>query len=72
MKVKAVLWTNHVREDGTCRIMIYTYANGKKKYYRTGIFIPEENWSADKQEVKGIPTRLKNIYNEKIRTISAP
>jgi len=71
MTTKAVLWTKNKNQKNTYQVLIYCYNAGKKKYYRTGIFIPEENWSADKQEVKGIPTRLKNIYNEKIRTLKA-
>src|SRR6056297_3749033 len=63
MKVKAVLWTNHVREDGTCRIMIYTYANRKKKYYNTGLHVRPENWSESKEKVIGLPQHIKNRIN---------
>lgn len=68
MKVKAVLWTNHVREDGTCRIMIYTYTNGKKKYYNTGIHVKPENWSVSKEGVIGLPQYVKNRINAAIAT----
>lgn len=63
-----MLWTNHVREDGTCRIMIYTYANGKKKYYNTGIHVKPENWSVSKEGVIGLPQYVKNRINAAIET----
>lgn len=71
MTTKAVLWTKNKNQKNTYQVLIYCYNKGKKKYYGTGIFIPEDNWSPEKQEVQGIPAQLKNIYNEKIRSLKS-
>jgi site-specific recombinase XerD len=71
MTTKAVLWTKNKNQKNTYQVLIYCYNKGKKKYYGTGIFIPEDNWSIEKQEVQGIPAQLKNIYNEKIRSLKS-
>ena len=71
MKVKAVHWTSRMSNDGTAQVMIYVYANGKKRYYGTGIKIKPENWSPSKEKVIGIPAYVKNSYNAAIESQKA-
>ena len=63
MKVKAIHWTARKSKDGTAQVMIYVYAQGKKKYYGTGIKVLPKNWSASKQKVIGLPQYMKDSYN---------
>lgn len=66
MKVKAVLWTARMSQNGTAQVMIYVYKNGKKKYYGTGIKVKPANWSKSKQNVIGLPQYVKDSYNTTI------
>jgi site-specific recombinase XerD len=68
MKVKAVLWTARMSQNGTAQIMIYVYKNKVKKYYGTGIKVKPENWSETKEKVIGLPQYVKDSYNTAIES----
>jgi site-specific recombinase XerD len=68
MKVKAVLWTARMSQNGTAQVMIYVYKEKKKKYYGTGIKVKPDNWSEAKEKVIGLPQYVKDSYNAAIET----
>ena len=64
MKVDAILWDYRPTQEGEYPIRFYAYANGKKRYYPTGIRVKPENWSKSNQKVIGLPQPIKDNYNQ--------
>lgn len=52
MKVKAVLWTYAPMTNGACDVKIYAFADGRKRYYSTGISVQPEHWDTAKAAVR--------------------
>lgn len=71
MTVKAVLWKQRIKKDGTAHVRISVYRDRKRQYYPTGIYVSPTNWSTQDQKVIGLPKHLKDQYNLKIAEIKA-
>lgn len=68
MNLRNILWTYEPRQDGLCNVKIYVQVAGRKKYYKTDVYVAAKDWDAKKGLVKsGHPLHV--IYNAKIRDI---
>jgi len=68
MNLRNILWTYEPKQDGSCNVKIYVQSAGKKKYYKTDIYLPAKDWDAKKGVVK-TSHPLHVLYNSKIREL---